>query len=42
MDWAIANLENVDEGIFYVGSQKPFPAGQEIFSQDDQRGWWLI
>jgi len=39
MNWAIENIENVTEDIFFIGSQKPFPESQEIFSRDDQRGW---
>ena len=42
MEWAISNIENVAEDIFYIGIQKPFPPSQETFSPDDQRGWLSI
>ena len=42
MEWAIANIENVAEDIFYIGSQKPFPESQVAFSPDNQRGWLPI
>jgi hypothetical protein len=42
MDWAVSNIENVDEDIFYVGSQKQFPPNQELFNLDDQRGIVIV